>query len=555
MSRLWHDQKMSLSMILITILSAICLLLWGLRMVKRAILRGFGNEIQSVIAKGTTNRFMAALSGFFVTLFLQSSTATALLASSFVGRGLMTVAAGLAVMIGADIGTALVAKILSLKMEWVAPMLLFIGITWHLTIDSGAGRTRHIARILIGLGFMLMALGIIREATIPMAESETLPLILRPLESEPILAMLIAAIITYVMHSSVSAILLFATLAGSGVLPLDLAFYFVIGANFGVSLIPLFAVMRDTPAAVQVPLGNLVMRFIMGLIALFLMPHIFPHIVDIDYDVAGKVILAHIGFNTLILITFLPFVGTLAKLCHRLRPGIDEDHERRERPRFLDKKALSTPSVALSCATRETLNLSEIIEGMLTDSMTGLEKNDEDIIQAVKEKDNSVDRLYAAIKTYLIDLSSEELKPKEAEQCMYIMNFAMNLEHCGDIIEKSLMEIAAQKAKQKDNFSEEGMKEIKSFHRKVVKNLQLAQSIFLSNDPILAKQLIDYKKGLKMAEQETAASHLKRLQQRLPDTIATSSIHMDVIRDLRRINTYVTSVAYSILEASTQKAE
>lgn len=539
-------------MILITVLSGVCLLLWGLRLVKRAILRGYGQEVQSMIAKGTKNRFLATFSGLIVTLFLQSSTATALLAASFVGRGLMTVTAGLAIMIGADMGTAIVAKILSFKIAWIAPLLLVIGISWHLAIDNKNTRTRHLARIFIGLGFMLMALGIIREATIPMAQSETLPLILRPLESEPLIAILISALITYVMHSSVSAILLFAALTGGGVLPFDLGLYFVIGANFGVGLIPLFAVMRDAPETVQVPLGNLIMRFIMGIACLIMMPVILPHIESFDYDIGGKIVLSHIGFNLLIMVTFLPFIGLLAKACDKLSPPLNEEEERRDRPRFLDRKALSTPSVALSCATRETLSMAEIIEKMLNDSYKALASNDEEAIGKIREEDNRVDHIYAATKAYLIDLSAEELKSNEAEQCMYIMNFAMNLEHCGDIIDKSLMEIAGQKAKNKDNFSEEGLKEIKSFHNKVVKNLQLAQSIFLSNDPILAKQLIDYKKGLKIAEKETAASHMKRLQQRLPETIATSSMHMDVIRDLRRINTYVCSVAYAILDATNK---
>lgn len=523
-------------------------MLWGLRMVKRAVLRGFGTEVQSGIAYGTKNRFLAALSGLIATLFLQSSSATALLASSFVGRGLMTAAGGLAVMIGADVGSALVTQVLSLKVSWLAPLVLSSGIIIHLLVDSKGGRMRHISRVIIGIGFMLLALGIIRQATIPIAESDTLPLILHPLESEPVLAILVAAFMTYLMHSSISALLLFASFAASGILSLELSLFFVIGANVGIGLVPLFAVMRDTPVAVQVPLGNLIMRFVMGSLTLVGMPFVLPHVEALDTTITQQIMLAHIGFNVAIAVVFLPLVGILARICAKLSPALDSEKERRERPRYLDRKALSTPSVALSCATRETLNIAEILEKMLQDSYTALANNDEEMIADIAARDDVIDNIYLAVKSYLIDLSAEELKPNEAEQCMYIMNFALNLEHCGDIIEKSLMEIAARKTRKKDNFSEEGLKEIKSFHNKVVKNLQLAQSIFLSNDPILAKQLIDYKKGLKIAEQETAASHMKRLKMRLPDTLATSDIHMDVIRDLRRINTYVCSVAYSILE-------
>lgn len=517
-------------------------------MVKRAVLRGYGNAVQSGIALGTKNRFLAMISGMVVTMGLQSSTATALLASSFVGRGLMTVSAGLAIMIGADVGTALVANILSFKMAWLAPLFLSIGIIMHLSIDNISGSKRHLSRIIIGLGFMLMALGMIREASAPLAHSEVLPLILKPLLNEPLLAVLISALIAYMMHSSISAILLFATLAATNVLPLELAYIFVIGVNFGVGLIPLFAVMRDTPEAVQVPLGNLIMRFFMGIVCL-----IFIHDIALFWDTTSlstleKVMFTHIGFNLAIMVCFLPFVGTLTKLCIALSPPRGEDAERRQEPRYLDNKALNTPSVALSCATRETLHMAEILEVMLKNSYKALETNDETIIESVRAEDDSLDKIFLSIKKYIIKLSREELRDIETEQSIRIMNFATNIEHCGDIIEKSLMEMAAKKTRGRDKFSEDGLKEIKSFHNKVVKNLKLAQSIFLSNDPKLAKQLIDYKKGLKVAENATAKSHMKRLKSGITESIATSDIHMDVIRDLRRINSYISSVAYSVLD-------
>ena len=197
--------------------------------------------------------------------------------------------------------------------------------------------------------------------------------------------------------------------------------------------------------------------------------------------------------------------------------------------------------------------MAEVLEVMLKNAFKALETNDEDIILKVRAEDDNMDRIFLSIKNYIIKLSREELRDNETEQSIIIMNFATNLEHCGDIIEKSLMELASKKSRSKDKFSEEGLKEIKSFHNKVVKNLKLAQSIFLSHDPQLAKQLLDYKKGLKQAETATAKSHMKRLKSGVSESIATSDIHMDVIRDLRRINTYVSSVAYSILDEKSVK--
>jgi phosphate:Na+ symporter len=537
---------MSISVTLLTILSGICLMLWGLRTIKRAVLRGYGSQVQRAISIGTRNRFKAFFSGLIATLFLQSSTATALLASSFVGRGLMGTAAGLAVMIGADMGTALVTQILSFKVGWVGSLLLCIGIIMHLIYDDGSHR-RFLARIIIGLGFILTALIIIRDAAAPLATSETLPLILQPLQNEPILAIAIAAVLTYLMHSSLSAILLFATLAGSGVLPLDLALMFVVGANVGIAIVPLIAVMRDTPKAVQIPLGNMIMRMITAVLFLIFLPIILSFVESVDLAKDQLLILSHIGFNLTIALLFMPFVGTLAKVCERISPNLESEKDLQMKPRYLDDKLLSSPSAAMTCATRETLHMAEILQDMLDKTLDAVVKHDDKDIQDIVEKDHVLDNLFAAVKDYLIRLTREELSDNEAAQAMRIMNFATNLEHSGDVIESSLMDIAQKNSKRKDRFSEEGLKELTSIHKKVCKNLALAQSIFLSSDPELAKQLVGYKKGLREAENKSATNHIKRLQQGLPATVATSGIHMDVIRDLRRINTYVTSVAYGVL--------
>ncbi|MAS88164.1 MAG: na+/Pi-cotransporter family protein [Micavibrio sp.] len=538
---------MSVTLILLTILSGICLLLWGLRTVKRAFLRGYGAQLQKTIAKGTKNRFLAFLSGLGVTMLLQSSTATALLTASFVGRGLMAASMGIAVMLGADIGTALVTQLLSFKMSWLAPLMISTGVILHLSYDEGS-RTRYPARIILGLGFMLTALNIIHEASAHLADSETLQLILSPLLQEPILAILTASLLAYIFHSSLSAILLFAGLAMNGVLPLELALIFVIGANLGGALIAFVAMSKDTAQARLIPLANILMRVVIASLSMFFIQDILRLITEIDTSVIQKVILAHIGFNASAVILFLPFVGFVEKLCTRLHPVTAPASEKRIMPRHLDRKALSTPSIALSCATRETLHMAEILETMLKDSFEAISTGTEAFIQQVKEEDDILDRIYGETKNYIIHLTREELDDKEATRSMHIMTFATNLEHCGDIVDKSLMELARKKIQNRDQFSEEGLAEIKAFYERILESLQLAQSIFLSGDDDLAQQLLDGKKSLKKAEAATAQKHFERLRKGLPQTIATSELHMDVIRDYRRINTYISAIAYSILD-------
>jgi phosphate:Na+ symporter len=350
------------------------------------------------------------------------------------------------------------------------------------------------------------------------------------------------------MHSGMSAVLLFATFAGSGVLPLELALVFVIGANVGVALIPMVAVLRDVPQAVQIPLGNIIMRMTVGVIALFSLPYMMSYMLESGWSIQQNVIFAHIGYNILLALLFLPFIGPLAKLCGRLSPALRGQEVNPYEPKYLDRKALTSPAAALSCAMRETLHLSEIFEEMFQKSYTAIANNDNDMINDVIKKDEALDTIFASIKDYIIRLTREELDDKEAAKAMAIMNFATNIEHCGDIIEGSLMDMAIRKANARDQFSEEGLAEIGTIHHKVSKNIKLAQNIFLSSDPELARQLLDYKRGLKLAENESAMNHLKRLKAGLPATMATTGMHTDVIRDFRRINTYITSVAYDAVK-------
>lgn len=537
---------MSISVTLLTILSGVCLLLWGLRTIKRAVLRGYGAQVQTAIASGTRNRFTAFFSGALVTMVMQSSVATIIMTSSFFGRGLMTLPMGLAIVIGADVGSSILAQILSLDLSWLAPLCLSFGIIFHLMYDNGSPK-RFLARIIMGLGFVLTGLAIVKEATAPLSDSHILPLVLQPLEAEPLLALLIATVLTYLMHSGLSAVLLFAALASTNVLSLPLAMTFIIGVNFGIAIIPMVAVLKDTPAAVQIPLANIIMRLIVGIIALMIAPMGIDFFKQLELNAVQSVIATHVAYNVILGVIFIPLVRPLAKLSEKISPIKEDRVEDMFSPKYLDKKALSSPSSALSCATRETLHMSEILEVMLAKSYDALADNNQELIIEINQLDNHLDLIFSATKDYIIRLTREELSDKESNQALNIMNFATNLEHCGDVIDTSLMDIAKKKTKVQDTFSEDGLEEIKSIHNKVTKNLKMAQSIFLSSDPVLAKQLLDYKKGLKAAESASAENHMKRLREGLPATMATSGMHMDVIRDFRRINTYVTSVAYGVL--------
>lgn len=538
--------------LLINFAGGIALLLWGVRMVRTGITRSFGAELRRVLSASAKNRFSALFAGFAVTAALQSSTATAMIISSFAGRGMIAGAAALAIMLGADIGTTMVVQALSFNLGWLSPALIAIGVFGFLSGEKS--RRRNLSRTSIGLGLILLSLNLISMASAPLRETETASMILTPLASEPILAILIAALITWMAHSSVAIVLLIMSLAALQVLSIHLALVLVLGANFGGAIAAVTMTLRSTAATKRIPLGNLGMRLIGVLIVLPLVPWVQPYIAMLDDTPARMIANFHVVFNLFLAILFLPLVGVIMNLLEKFVP--DEDlMELESGPKYLDPRAIDTPTVALTCAARETLHMGDIVRGMLNDTMQVFITGDEPLRKRVEERDDEVDDLHEAIKLYLTSLSRHELDQAESERSLDVFSFTTNLEHIGDIIDKNLMDLAGKKIKNHSSFSEAGLGELKQFHGRILANLDLALNIFLSRDENLAKELLRQKTTIRDLELEFVERHFRRVSGGGADTLGSSSVHLDVLRDLKRINGHLTSVVYPILEKTGQLVE
>lgn len=496
---------------------------------------------------GTKNRFLAFGSGVVVTGLLQSSTATAFLLVSFAKKKMITLPAALAVMLGADVSTTLVAQVMTFKVPALFSVFLILGIMGRKIYGDQSGRIKHISNIFIGLGFMLLSLSMIRDISEPIKNSDVLPYILNPLQNDYAMAILISAGLTWILHSSLAAVLLFSALAGHGIIPLELGLLLVLGANLGGAFVPFAATYNEGAAARRITLANIIMRLCVLVPLLFLLDPIQADLAILPGGANWQMVYFHTAFNVMVALVFLPIVGSMATLVTKIFKA-DKKTENGAHPLYLDEKALDSPVVALAAASRETLRIAEMVESMLDKTLVAIEKGDQAVINQICETDDKVDKIYAAIKTYMSRLSQTSLDPAEAERAMQILTFSTNLEHIGDIIEKSLMELAAKKDRKKERFSEAGAKEIAEFHASVLENMKLAQAIFMSEDSKLAAKLVAKKQDIRIKADKTSEQHFKRLTEGVPQTLATSSLHLDIIRDYRRINSYATRVAYAILE-------
>lgn len=516
-------------------------------MVKLGFTRAYGTSMRQIIAVGLKNRFIGMASGLGITALLQSSTAATVLMIAFIKKNTLALTAGIAFVIGADVATTVIAQVLIFDFSWLSPALLAIGIIGHMRYEHG-GRRRHIFRVVIGVGLILLALSLIRQASEPLTHSDVLPLILAPLEADPLMAVLFSALLTWIIHSSLATVLLFAALASNSIIDFHLGALLVLGANIGGAFVAFVATYKDGINARRITCANIFMRCVTVIICAPFLHDILLFIQKIDDNAARQIVHVHLGFNVLLALLFLPCVQWVAALAKFVLPEEQNTAKAPHEPVYLDDKALSTPVIALAAAARETLRMAEMVEHMLDQTNKAFEKNDGSLVESISRKDNTVDKLYHAIKIYLTRLTRESLDPKESDRYLQILTFATNLEHIGDIIDKSLIEMARKKIKYRENFSAEGWREIQDFHRQVLENMRMAQHIFLSEDPALAQKLVEGKRTIREAERTTSTLHFDRMRTGLPETIATSSLHLDIIRDYRRINSYITTIAYAIIE-------
>lgn len=532
---------------LLNLLAAIALLVWGTHIVRTGVLRVFGANLRHILRASVDRRSRAILAGIGVTGVLQSSTATALLVSSFVGQGLITTSAALAVMLGADVGTALMVQFFALNLTWLSPLLIVAGVVTYLS--RRAEVTGQAGKIALGLGVMILALQLIMQATAPLTQAVGVQVLFGQLTGDVLLDVLIGILAAIVSYSGLAVVLLTATLAASKVITVDVALAIVLGANLGSGLLAVLTTLKAAPLVRRAPVGNLLFRLIGVLIALPLLGHLPGWLAWLGDDPKSLVVNFHLVFNLGLALLFVQLTGSVARLVERWLPTPPADLLPGT-PRHLDATALGTPALAIGNAAREAIRLADAVQDMLAGLLVALKSNDFALAERLRARDDEIDRLYTAIKLYLTQVSRQELEAAESKRWADIMQFTINMEHVGDIIERMLIDVAEKKIQRGLSFSDAGMAEIEELHGRLLGNLKLAVAVFLNGDLKSAQQLIDEKVGFRELEMRYADNHLQRLSGNTPQSIETSSLHLDLLSDFKRVNSLFCSVAYPILESA-----
>jgi phosphate:Na+ symporter len=530
---------------LIELVGYVVLLLWGMHMVQSGVVRAFGSNLRRVLGRTLSNRLAAVAAGLGVTALLQSSTATAMMTTSLAADGTVALVPALAVMLGANIGTALIVKALSFDVIWIAPLLLIAG---YIAFRRGRkGRAHDLGRVGIGLGLMLLALHQLVATIEPMQTAPVLGELLGALTSEPLLDLAFAAVLTWAAHSSVAVILLIASLAAGHVITPVAAIALVLGANLGSAIPPVLEATTTTPATRRLPVGNLIFRGAGCVVAL---PFAHPIAVGLAHFAphpAAVVVNFHILFNLALAIVFVGLLDPTAAWLQRMFPDRPKKADTAAQPLYLEKAVLDAPYLALTNASREALRMADLVEAMLRRLLQAVTENDAEALKELARSGKALDRLQEALKAYLTELGTDGLSDVDARRHSHVLDFAVNLGHAGDIIERSLADAAARKAKRALVLAGDDEADLRTFHGRVLEDLKLATSTFMSEDPRSAQTLLDAKRQLNAMERATGRRHLGRLEARQPGGLEASTMHLAILRDLRRVNSHVSAIAYDVL--------
>jgi phosphate:Na+ symporter len=543
------------TLLLIELAGHVGLLLWGTHMVGTGVQRGFGTALRRWLGRNLGRRWQAFLAGLGVTALLQSSTATGLLATSFTAAGVIGLAPALTVMLGANVGTALLTQVLSFNVALVGPPLVLAGVLLFRWANDG--RAKNLGRVGIGLGLMLMALSGLVHTLGPVENTPLLRPVLDSLASDPVLAALIAAALTWACHSSIAIVLLVASFAATHVVSPDGALALVLGANLGGALPAL--VDASTNAARRLPLGNLLVRATGVLVALPLLSVITAALSRIDPAPGRLVVNFHLAFNLLLAAVFLGPVSGLARLLTQWLPDPPAPADP-GRPIHLEVAALDSATVALANAARETLRMGDMVEAMLADTLEVIRRDDRARATAVAQWSRCVDQLGTAIRRYLADIGDEQTLDNQFEGArgQDILAAVINLEHVSDIIHNSLVEFAVRSSKRGEILCAEELETITAMLGALHESVHLALAVFLHAETRDAARLVARKAVFREFEVAATTLSVRLLRgaaaaSRLADPKAAERVAQEtglflrMVRDLRRIHSHLASFAYPVI--------
>lgn len=530
----------------INLIGGSCLLYYGVELISAQLQSLSGDKFHLLLSKFTSNPVKGLLAGILVTAVVQSSTITSLVMVTLVNAGVMTFQQTISVLLGAGIGGTVIMQLIAFRVFDYAMLLIAIGLL--IKFFAKTKLFRCLGDVILGFGFVFFSIQLMTLAVKPLGDNLLFKEIMSLLAKSPVSGILLSTLFTALVQNSSVTIGITIALAMQNLIDLQDAIPLIYGANIGVCVTTMISAIGDKPDAKRVA-GIQTLFKCLGV--LLFLPFLHPFVNLVQYttgDLARQIANAHTLFNVIIGIVFLPFGKFFTRLGILLVPdqkGVPDPSE----PKYLNENILSNPSLALGESARESLRVADIATDMYNSVIPAFSTLDENQIHDISKKDDQIDKLEYAIKIYITKLSQYTLSPEQSKRQMSILSAIANLENIGDVIDINLMELALKKISLGVHFSEPGWQDIQQLYARVKENLEMVITAYAAWDPELANKVLENKTEISQMERTLRESHIDRLKKGLKESIDTSEIHLDVLTNLKRIDSHVSAIAHAVLES------
>lgn len=529
------------------LLFGVALFMFGMQLASQNLQKLMANRIRDIMGKVGASKLASLSLGIVLTVLLQSSGAVTSMLVNLGGAGVVGLSEVMGIILGSAIGSTFTVQLISFKLSEFGFTIFVLSFLVHYL--SSSTRLKQATGIGVGFGLLFVGMELMGVAAKEFSEVAIVVQVFKALSDSPMTAIIITAFFTAFVHSSAVVIGFAMSLAASGIITLHDSIYWIFGANIGTTGTAILASVGGNHVGRQVAWANTMFKLGGVIIFSFFALQFAEFNEGLTADTGRQIANTHTLFNVITALAFLPFIGYGAMLVEKVFPPSNSD--RPYQPKFINREGLEGTALSMAQVHREALRMGDVVLGMLKDVVHVFEEDDPDLTNSIRERDNKVDILQSEIKAFLVRLGDNDgLNSK----IVYTISFVSDLESAADVIEKSILDYGVKAAALNLNFSDEGWKEILHLHAMVYELGVKSMTCFQLEDYALAKEVIDMKRQIRKRENDFRKSHYERLNQGLRKSETTSSIHLDLMSDLRRVSGLLTSHAYEIIKIHENKS-
>lgn len=524
----------------------LAIFLFGIFEMSDGLKRTAGSRLRSVMSRLTGSRLMALLTGTLATMIAQSSSAISVLTVGMVQARLLSFARSVGILLGAGIGTTITAQLIAFKLTDYA--LLFVAVGYFTKIFSRPQHIKQAGDTLFGFGLLFFGMSVMSNSMAPLRSFQPFIDMLISLEN-PVTGILAGFVFTALVQSSSAFIGILIVLASQGLLSLEAGIPLLLGANIGTTATANLAALRSPVEAKRVAMAFSLIKIAGVLTVVGWIPYYAEVVRQFSpgsgsaADITPRQIAnAHTLFNVIITLVLLPFTNGLARLVIKILPEKPPKESSKFATRYLDNKLIDTPAISAGLAKAEALRMAHIVEQMLEAVIKPFLEKDTSPLKNFQDKEDEVDYLRQQIARYSARISQQNLGRDASDELFSIMYTVTELEEIADILSKTLQKKAREWADGDNDFSAEGKKELADYHAHILKQYRRAVEVFRQTDPEKAEKIErKHRKYREMAD-ELKRLHFERLSQNVPESVATSKQHMEVMGALRIINSHLANI-------------